>query len=310
MRTTKLSNWILSVQVWPWLATLLALAIRSIALGRADLWQDEMLLVQTANPAQTLAQVLANSINIAVSMAWLPLPAAIQYIFLKILGALDSTLVVSPLINRLPGVVLGSLAIPALAQMGFAAGGRRLMLTTSIWAMLTFYFVFYSREVHAYPLLMCLAAWHWRMLLHIWNHNKGGTWFWLAWFCLEIALALTHLTAALMMGATAFVTLIAFLMAWKRREPEHLKCLFLTLLGIGVGLLAVLPYYVAILTKQNPHLMMHSSMSISLMLQDMIARMTFGEHVIGVIGGWAICGTGIGWLIMAGHTRTGLIRVL
>lgn len=270
-----------------------ALVVRLLYLGRAELWQDEMLLVQTANPAATPVQVWQSYRQIAVSMAWLPLPAVIENIYLRALQSVAANLVSIPFYIRLPGALAGALAVPCIAGLGFLIGGRRLGWGAGLWAALTFFFVFYSREVHAYPLLLLLSALNWLVLARFWNTEKQHIAYYLLFGLLQIGLALTHLTAALMIACAGAATFWFAVSAWLRHERPQSRHFLYVSIGQGAGLLAVAPYYFSILTQNNPHLATHTQTPFHLMMYDFFSKIMFGEHLWAALAGFIILIAGV-----------------
>lgn len=270
-----------------------ALLVRLVYLGRAELWQDEMLLVQTANPAATPVQVWQSYLQIAVSMAWLPLAAVIENIYLRALQSGAADLVLNPFFIRLPGALAGALAAPCIAAVGFLIGGRRFGWGSGLWAAFTFFFIFYSREVHAYPWLLLLASLNWLLLARFWSTKKQHPVYYMVFGLLQIALALTHLTAALMIACAGAVTFWFAVSAQLRRERMESRHFLYTGIGQAAGLLAVSPYYYAILTQSNPHLAMHTQTPFHLMIYDFFSKIMFGEHLWAAFAGMILLIAGI-----------------
>lgn len=276
-----------------------ALSSRLIHLGKADLWQDEILLVQTANPDMTVGQVWKNYKNIAVSMAWLPLPAVYQNLSLKAMRSGGHGDVTSSFAQRFPSVLLGALLIPCLVGLGSALGDRRLGWVSGAWGLFNFYFIFYSREIHAYPMLMLLSAVHWLFLANLWGGSETKRRWYILFGMVEIALALTHLTAAFMLAASGLITLGLFGQATVLKNLKAQKHFLFTGLGTGAGLLSVTPYFFAILTKDNPHLKMGDSTSFGGMIYDFVGKVTYGVHVVPAMLGFSLLLAGVFYTVFS-----------
>lgn len=274
-----------------------ALCVRLIHLGKADLWQDEILLVQTASPDMTPGEVWKAYNSIAVSMAWLPMPAVLQNVYLRTVESFTGERVRDPFAQRAPGVLLGALAVPVMAGIGFMLGDRRLGWLAGLWCLFHFYFIFYSREIHAYPMLMLLSALHWLFMVRMWRGPVDHKRWYIACAILQVGLGLSHLTAAMMMGASGIVTLALFVKALHEKAHTMRRHLLLTGIVQASGIVGVLPYYVAILTKGNPHLDMGTSISFGGMLYDFAAKVMFGELYVPALIGLAILLLGIIFLI-------------
>ncbi|MCB1101088.1 MAG: hypothetical protein KDL10_01915, partial [Kiritimatiellae bacterium] len=99
-----------------WLAgvTLLGLVIRAVGLGHADLWVDEILFVWMSLPPASMWDVAVQHYQQFPSIGHLPLGAMLQNGYLHLVGGTPDALQHAPLIQRVPAVIWGSLAIPAL----------------------------------------------------------------------------------------------------------------------------------------------------------------------------------------------------
>jgi hypothetical protein len=140
----------------------LALVVRSLYLGRAVLWVDEILFAQTSTPPLTPWSVFALHWQRFLAIGHFPFPAMVQNVFLWAMSWSADDLLRQPLLQRIPSVVWGSAAVPVLYVLASRVVARRLALAAALVLTFFYYPFHYSREAYVYaPLLfLCLGAYN------------------------------------------------------------------------------------------------------------------------------------------------------
>jgi hypothetical protein len=193
---------------WAWF-TGLAAAIRLAGLGAESLWYDESFTSWLSR--LSFSDMLGAIRGDVHPPAWY----VIEWIMVRILGHTDLAL-------RLPGALLGILAVLLVWQLALAAGlDRRTAFLAGVIASLLPGAVYYSQDARMYPLLACCV------LLAAWSAIKEW-WAIFALACLEAAL--TQNLALLYIGALAVAILLPRL-----RAPRTMVKPVLALAFVGVG---------------------------------------------------------------------------
>ena len=136
---------------------LVALVVRSLFLGRAVLWVDEILFAQTSTPPLTPWGVFALHWERFLAIGHFPFPAMVQNTFLWATSWFADDLVRQPLLQRIPSVVWGSAAVPMLYVLASRVATRRVALAAALVLTFFYYPFHYSREAYVYAPLMFLS---------------------------------------------------------------------------------------------------------------------------------------------------------
>jgi hypothetical protein len=272
---------------------LVALALRLFALGKAELWMDEMLFASLSSPDYTTAQVFAQHWDsVITSMAWLPLPAMVENFFLHLSAAPSQEVVANSFLVRLPGAVLGALAPLLMFLAVRRILDKRTALLTALWMLGTFYFVFYSREAHAYPLLLCLAS---LFALLVARVLTGGRPLADAALLLPstVLFLYTHLTVPFAVAATAVAALGFSIHAFRAKNADAARRFLLVAAACAVAFAAFAPVVLKLLHNKTPHMGSGNIMAPWMMLHDFLTKTCLGERIVGGLAAWALLVAGI-----------------
>ena len=128
-----------------------AAALRHHALGRADLWGDELLYLRMSHGGLSFGQVIDEHVSSYDYIGHLPSAALITNTGLRIQG-IDSKSSIPPYAARLPSVVAGCLSLVLLALwIQTLHRDRLLTLTALLCGSLSYIHIYYSREAYHYP---------------------------------------------------------------------------------------------------------------------------------------------------------------
>lgn len=210
----------------PWLAlaalTLLGLLLRRYRLGAYGLWFDEADLIARAH--EPLAGLLAAFGRPGENG---PLYTLLMAAWLRVAGE-------GELMVRLPSVVAGTLAIPALALLGRALGGWRVGLLAAGLLAISPYAVWYGQDAKMYALLTLLTPAGWWLLLAAVRRDRPAPW--LAYGLLTIAGFLVHVSMVLVWLSQVAVTALHWRRLGPARRPWVITTLLLLLPELAVGL--------------------------------------------------------------------------
>lgn len=283
---------------------LAALAFRIAALGRASLWQDEILFVQTSNPALHPFDVIRSYWNIVVSMAWMPLPAVVENIYFHITGSMIQDIAQKPFWIRLPGVLWGSLSVLGVFALARKMLDKNAAQAAGIMTAVFFFPVFYAREAHAYPMLWFFAAFSLNQYFKLLGSQKSSLKDLMLFGVFLAGLGLCHLTGAMLLaalGASALVRWIRLRFLIRNREAalHILKTGFVC----GLGMLAVAPYYLRVLTGNNPHLAGQHKTAPWFIINDVTAKLFLGDRAGLAVLAWLVLLAGVISLWIRGRRR-------
>ena len=294
-------------------ALLLAAGIvRIIALGRAGLWQDEMLMVMTAQPGQSLSEVwISYWERLIVSLAWLPLPALILNAFMSAMSSWVDQITHDPFWTRLPGALAGSAGVWGMVLLVRRRLPEWIAFAAILLYAFTFYPVFYAREIHAYPYLLALTPFALHYFLRGLFDTSAQTRDYLALAILSLLLAYTHLTAPMLVFAMTATAGGIWLYRLKfNTAAPGAPYAFRTALALGFASLSILPVFLKILTQESPHLAQASGLSILFMINDVVVKLMLGDHFLPTLAAWLLFGTGVVALIRDASTFKPFIRTL
>ena len=210
----------------PWLAllllTLTGLLLRRYQLAGDGLWFDEADLVERAR--LPLADLLAAFGRPGENG---PLYTLLLAAWLRVAGD-------GELAARLPSVLAGALAVPALALLGRALGGWRVGLLAAGLLAVSPYAVWYGQDAKMYALLTLLVPVSWWLLLLALRQNQRR--WWLAYAVVTLASFGIHVSAVLVWASQIVVVLLHWRSLGPARRPWLVVTGLLLLPELLVGL--------------------------------------------------------------------------
>lgn len=283
---------------WLILAAILAAGaiLRILFLGRCALWQDEMGFITLANPQFGVGEIARQSWDLVLSIGQQPLGFILQNLYMKMVSPFVPDVMFNPFWARLHWLLWG---VAAIAGVFFVARLTSGLLTASISAALfavSFYPVFYAREVYPYAGVMAAASFSiYCAYRHVFTSETKWKWAILASIG-SLVLVYLHMNGVLFFGISATVIgvrwLRDFVLRRKDRRPPwagQLNRLVLCFMLVGV---AVAPYFLRFVLLNKAHTQ-GSPFSLWVILQDPVARFFLGENPAGLAVGWIVLLTGM-----------------
>ena len=267
-----------------------ALLLRVLYLGRAEIWGDEILLVQTADIQMGTSAVIQHYWNqIIVAMAWLPAPAVLLNAYMRAASQYVGDIMTNPLLIRIPGALFGAWSVLAVYWLAKSCTGEKVARLAGVMMCVFLFPVYYSREIHAYPMLLCMAGWTATLWLRALCAAKPQPGVLAALLLCSLLLAYTHLTGAFLLAACAAVCGLWWLLAKTRRTAKvALSASFATGAVLAVALAGVVPVFHKVLFGGNPHLGFHNPISIPTIVNDGVSKMFLGDKPAAALVAWIL----------------------
>lgn len=265
---------------WKWLVGLFLLAflLRIVALGRADLWCDEILFLQLSGTPQSPSEVWLNLWRSFLSIGHFPVPPVLQNAFMWLTRPLTGAGGADPFWVRVLAVLFGAATAPLLARFATLLGGRHVGLSAGLVFATFLYPVFFAREVYFYAPLafFCLAGTYcvFRLVApgpcaHV-RRFQG-----LAILALGAA-SLSHVTGILLPIALLVVSAGWLLSGAGGASRSRIGTVMLVCL---LGALPALPFYLKRMLHGSP-MQFNPGFSLGTILTDGIGKQFLGTHPI------------------------------
>ncbi|NLE65983.1 MAG: glycosyltransferase family 39 protein [Lentisphaerae bacterium] len=266
-----------------------ALAARLLFLGRADLWQEEIHLLNISQPGASPLAVFSAYWNHCISIAQLPLAGVMQNVFMHMAGG---GVLSSHFWLRFPAAALGALGVVGFFKLAELASGRAAAWMAGLFMALFFYPVYYSRELYCYAHVLCFSSfglffWLKAMSSASWKNLLPG-WMFLA------ALGLSHFAGSFLIAAAGAVSGVRWLfLLFVRKNSGMARASFFAALMCAAAALPVLPYWIRILTHDNPHIAADSPYSIPFILNDGVGKLFLGGLPAATALSWLLLAAGL-----------------
>ncbi|HOW96580.1 MAG TPA: hypothetical protein P5567_15160 [Kiritimatiellia bacterium] len=270
----------------------LALVARLWALGRADLWCDEILFVGRSHAPKSPLRLLAVCWREFLLVTHLPLPEILQNLFLWLCLPFDPDLIYNNGLQRLPAALWGAGSVALLFRLGAKIVRPATAWVAALSMCFFFYPVYYSREVYYYAPLIFFAAAAFNLYADLLIRRPVTRRAAVALAVCLSAMALSHLTGILLV-----FLLFLFHLGWLgcsriRRAnpppdsppapPARSTLWFLP------ALLLALPFVLRLALQPVEPLMEGSPLSVPRMLLYVL-----GKFTLGTARPWGILGVGI-----------------
>lgn len=143
----------------PLLLFALALIVRLLFLGRADLWCDEILFVGLSTPPMSPLDVIAGQWDKLLFITHLPFPEVVQNVFLWLCHPIVFGGGHHPFLQRLPAVLWGAFTVSVFYRLSRRLFSSGIGLGATLMVCLFVFPVYYAREAYFYsPLIFCSTA--------------------------------------------------------------------------------------------------------------------------------------------------------
>ncbi|MFH0954251.1 MAG: glycosyltransferase family 39 protein [Verrucomicrobiota bacterium] len=276
----------------------LALTLRLLFLGRAEVWGDEVLFVQTSDisggPGAVIKLYWERTI---VAMAWLPAPAVVQNICLRALAPYVDRIMFHPFWVRLPGSLFGALGVLAVYGLARRCAGEKLGRLAGLMMCVFLFPVYYSREAHAYPMLLCMSGYAALLWLTSLFSDRPKTAALAALLAVSVALVYTHLSGAFLVG-TFFALGVGCRLLTRQGKPDVCRpsSALATAAVCALALLAIAPVFYRVLFGGNPHMAEASVLSPLTIVNDGLVKMFLGDAPWAAAAAWFLLAAGCVYL--------------
>ncbi len=282
---------------WQLLAILLLAGtiLRILYLGRCDLWQDEMGFISLADPRQSLSDLARQSWQWILSIGQQPLGFMLQNLYMKAVSGFVPDVMYNPFWARLHWMIWGVAGIGGVYAMARAASGKSAAWMTAVLYTVSFYPVFYAREIYPYAGVMTAAAFTAFFSIHHLFITERPWRSAMAAGVSGLILVYLHLNGVLFFGVVCAVVGLAWLKGFcftrtRQRQPWARQATRLVLVLALTGL-AVSPFVLRFVLLNEAHTQ-GSSLSLWSILQDPVAKFFLGERLPFLLAGWLAVAAG------------------
>ncbi len=287
----------------PLLVFAVALAVRLLFLGRAALWEDEIIFTRyMADVSLSPWQAFRGYWQHCLDFGQMPLAGVILNVYMHLAGRIVPDIAHHVFALRIPGALAGAFFVVGVHWLG-----RRLVRRDVAWAATAmaafFYFpVYYAREVYCYPWVLLCAAFAF-LFFHkaLFDEQSAWTTFLGLWLW-ATALGLTHFGCSVALAAMSGVAGGCGLWRVWQRRPLPARRAFWTAAACLLAALAVAPYWLRILLGDSPHIAAESPYSVVRIVNDMVAKFFLGDRWVPDMLAWLLFGLG---LVAPWRRRTG-----
>jgi len=280
---------------------LVAIVIRFINLGKAELWQDELGFLIYAQTKLSLGEVLRNSWGLILSIGQMPLSFIVFNVCYRIMElATDTIGPYTPALARLPAVVFGVAAVWSTYRLAVRVLDATAARIVAVVMAVFFFPVYYSREAYVYaqilmltPLALCAA------IEIMFGGIKSVKAYGLFLVCL-MAILYSHLGALMVVVALAVCILVFWISSMKQKDTAATRALFNAGLITAAALLFASPYILRFVLFNKAHTS-GSEYSHLVILNDVIAKLFLGEQLVPNIVSWLFFLMGLLSLLLPGE---------
>ena len=261
---------------------LVALIVRSLFLGRCEMWGDEInhLNIQ-ANPRLSTAMIFKSYWDFVVSMAQLPLPGVTLNAYAHLIQAFSPNAIFSPGLMRIPSLLFGTGAVAGFYWLSRSVLKRNAHAVAVAFMTLFFFPVYYSREVYCYHYVLFFASFTLYAFVRAAFDDRPRWKHVIMLAACSAGLTLSHFGGTMLLVAIGGVAgLLWIYNTFVKRNPARSAGLARVLLACGVGAAAVAPYWFRILTTANPHMAGESGVPASKIAWDVVSKMHWGDHTV------------------------------
>ena len=283
-----------------WSLFALALVVRLIALGRSQLWCDEILFVQMSSPPMTPWEVIVNQWNKFIVVTHFPLPEVAHDLFLWVFSRWFESAAQSSYLHRLPAIIWGSFAVPLVFLFARRVLPKASALVAALMMALFFYPVYYAREAYYYAPLVCSVAGTLTMLFGALQAGRISGWKKVLLVLGGLGMVYSHLTGtALLVTMLIVMGLTAAFGRWRQGTvPPVLGTMALLLL---IPLAAVSPFYIKMLVQRDAMQYFVPGLPMTFILNDLVAKAFIGKLTVTNALAWVVFVSGVAVLAAPGE---------
>ncbi len=277
----------------------LALVVRLLYLGRADLWCDEILFLGRSALPKTPGEVFRQAWDQILMITHLPLPEIVQNLFLRLgalLGADPAAMAVDPFWQRVPAALWGALTVPVFYSLARRLLPRPAPLAAALLLCCFFFPVYYARDAYYYAPLIFFATATLYFYVRILGAQRLGFGTGAGLAACATGMAYAHISATVFL-LVIIVAHWGYVVAWKLRNktriPGYLPGVGLLLL---LPLLLVAPFFYKLATQGVQSGMRSSGKSAWELVYITLGKMFLGNRLVpGILA--SLCAlAGAAWL--------------
>ena len=235
-----------------WVLTLIAFAWRLPWLGRATLWEDEVLYVQRSSPPQTAGEIIRSHLNIFPDLPYLPLPALLQNFILRLLSPFAESLQHAAWAQRVPALIFGTATVPLVYLLVRAVSNKRVALLAAAMQAVFYFPLFYSREARFYAPLLLLVVSVYGLYFHILSRKQIDWKRGIALFITAVLLCHMALNGLLFVGALVGLSGLSWLTGWRPEGANRTawrRLHMILLIPLSLAVVTFLPFLLDYLSK-------------------------------------------------------------
>jgi hypothetical protein len=269
--------------------------LRLAHLGRASLWQDEIVFTATAGATASARELLIASWSMILNIGQLPAAFLVWHLYFKLFAINLEMLIAHPFLARIPAVLFGVLSVYFTHRFSMSFLSKPVAWIATLFAATLFFPVYYSREAYCYPFILFLSSFS---LYHIRQIIFGKVSCWRHYIAATVGLSVlsySHLGCLFLLTSLGIVLFVGFIRqvissGWNR----HSSRLFIAGSGVGIALLTILPYVLHFALHNTAH-QVGSSHTSFVILNDVIAKMFMGDRPAYALTAWILflCGLGV-----------------
>jgi hypothetical protein len=230
----------------------LALLWRVPFLGRADLWDDEILYARRSSPPQGLRDIVQSHLEVFPELPYLPLPSIIQNLFLQALSPFTESVLHSAWAQRVPAVIFGALTAPVIYFLIRKIADQRVALLTATMQAVFYFPLFYSREARFYAPLQLMVGVVFLLYFHVLRTGRLGRWSGGGLFIAATMLCHSALNGLLFVGSLLGLSVLCIVTGWRPAETDKARWQRLhlwLLIPLALSIATFLPFLIEYLAK-------------------------------------------------------------
>ncbi len=261
-----------------WILTIVAFLWRVPWLGRATLWEDEVLYAQRSSPPQTAGEIIRSHLNIFPDLPYLPLPSLLQNFMLRLLSPFAESVQHAAWAQRVPALLLGTATVPLVYLLVRTVSNKRVALLAGAMQAVFYFPLFYSREARFYAPLLLLVVAVYALYFHILARRQVDWKRGVALFLAAVLLCHMALNGLLFVGALVGLSGLSWLTGWRPENAERsawrrLHLILLTPLSLAI--VTFLPFLLEYLSK-GTQISPTGVPAIHVLLRDIFGRILMG----------------------------------
>lgn len=235
-----------------WGLTIVAFLWRLPWLGRATLWEDEVLYARRSSPPQTAGEIIRSHLDIFPDLPYLPLPSLLQNFILRILSPFTESLQHAAWAQRVPALILGTATVPLVYLLLRIISNKRVALLAATMQAVFYFPLFYSREARFYAPLLLLVVTVYTLYFHILSRQRIDWKQGIGLFLAAVLLCHMALNGLLFVGALVGLSGLSWITGWHPENadrPAWRRLHMILLIPLTTAIVTFLPFLLEYLSE-------------------------------------------------------------